>query len=311
MKTHVGSKFYRFTGESDFQKLEMLRLVRIKNQNTYVLVDENNTKIKMDLETLKKEYTKLSPDGFLSLSIVKLDNNMNDVIITLHRRQEIENADDTPYIVCRQSIYDFFTNQVNHSDDIRYIGMSISQESCPPQLKVRDCSICNSVIKSQVIDVYLDDTFNSILSLLNTQEADRVLDKLARTAPPNIYGWCSSVKDLMIGTRFMYDFLRAFNIYPLNFKIIIQDGNTLSHDQVVQFEDMIKRQILKILVVPYAKDIDFDSIKNNYMIVSDIDEKLYVLMFEAGGYINRPYEQLEDHRDRDAMINVVKNRLVK
>ena len=100
MKTHVGSKFYRFTGESDFQKLEMIRLVRIKNQNTYVLVNENNTKIKMDLETLKKEYTKLSPDGFLSLSVVKLDNNMNDVIITLHRRQEIENADDTPYIVC-------------------------------------------------------------------------------------------------------------------------------------------------------------------------------------------------------------------
>ena len=82
----------------------MLRLVRIKNQNTYVLVDENNTKIKMDLETLKKEYTKLSPDGFLSLSVVKLDNNMNDVIITLHRRQEIENSDDTPYILNDMSL---------------------------------------------------------------------------------------------------------------------------------------------------------------------------------------------------------------
>ena len=314
MNTHIGSKFYRFVeGETDFSKLEMLRLVRIKNTNTYVLEDSEGHKIKMSVDDLRNNYTKLAPDGVISMSEVTLENNIKDVVITLHRAKEIEDKDSTPFILCRQCIYDFFSNQIIvNNDNIRYVGMSISKETCPAELNLNECSICNSIIRSQLIDIYMDDKFDDFYRLLDTKSADIILEDNFKHAPPEIFGWEPNVKELLLSTRFMYDFLRAFNIYPLNFEIIINEkDHTLPRDQIMQMEDIIKKQILKLLVVRYAKDIDLSDINGNYILVSDILQNLYIIKYEDGGYLNRPYENMKDHRDRDAMINIIKNRYVK
>ena len=304
MQPHVGCKFFRYFGD----EYEMYRLIRIKNQDTYVLKDSKGERLKVTKRELQDDYVKLTPDGAITLSVVTLQNHKRDVVITVHRTKDIEQGDDTPWVICRQSIYDLFTNLTNHDADVQYIGMSISRETCPPDIDFRECSACESVVKCQLIDIYMDDKFDDILSLLDHNQADEVLAEMSKIQTDKILGWTSNLKDLMISTKFMYDFLRAFDIYPLNFKITVQDDNTLPVEQIEQIEDTIKAKIEKIMVLPYKKDIDLDEIQQDYILVSDAIQEIYVVAMIKGEYINRPYEQLEDHRDRDAMINIIKNR---
>ena len=130
MKTNIGSKFYKYDGDT----YTIYRLIRRKNQSTYVLLEPEWTKIKVDVDDLHKNYIRLTPYGILTLSEVKLQNKTSDVVVTLHRRAEYDIGSDEPWVICRQNIYDFFTNQINHSDSVQYIGMSISKESCPPDI---------------------------------------------------------------------------------------------------------------------------------------------------------------------------------
>lgn len=305
MKPHVGSKFFKYNNDVP----EMFRLLRIKNQDTFVLKDENGTRIKVSAKELQSDYIKLIADGIITLSIVTLQNHTQDVVLTLHRMKDIDQRDDTPWVICRQSIFDIFTNLVNHEEDVQYAGLSISRESCPPDIEFKECSACESVIKCTLTDVYMDDTFEDIMSLLDVSKANDVLRDLAKHNEGSIRGWSANVRELLLSTRFMYDFLRAFDIYPLNFTITVnEEDHTIPVEQVEQIEDIIKSKINAIMVVPYSKEIDLKEINQKYILVSDAAEKIYVVAFQKGEYINRPYEQLEDHRDRDAMINIIKNR---
>ena len=305
MRTHYGCKFFKF---NDDGTLEVLRVIRMKNQTTFVMRNTKGETFKMAEKELQDNYTKLNPDAYISLSVIELDNGMKDVVITLHRKEEINKGDTSPYVICRQSIYDFFTNQLVKIEGLQYVGMSVSRDTCPPDIDFNGCAICNKILSTQMIDVYLDYKFNDIMELLDTEHGDKVLSNLALQAPYNMRGYETSVKNLMLNTRFMYDYLKAFDIYPLNFKLTIQEGNVIPEDQIRAIEDIIKYSISAVCVIPYAKDIDLSKIQQDYILVSDVEENLYVVAYIKGSYINRPYDALEDHRDRDMLISMIKNR---
>ena len=306
MEAHNGCKFYRFVDDT----LDVIRIVRIKNSTTFNVVDTDGNKFKITKDELDSKYTKLNPDGHISLSVVLLDNGVRDVVITLHRREEIREGDSTPYVICRQNILDFFTNQIYMRDYMKYIGMSISQENCPPDIDFKNCAICNAIEWSQLIDVYMDDKFEDILSLLKTDKADNVLNNLYNSPHSGFYGYTRSVKELMQSTRFMYDFLRAFNIYPLNFKITIKENNVIPVEQVEALEDVIKCRIHAVFVTPYTKEIDLNKIEKTYLLASDIEQNLYVIAYIPGEYLNRAYDALSDHNETDMLISMIKNRRI-
>ena len=307
MKTHYGCKFFRY---DDNNTLEVLRVIRMKNETTFIMRNDKGETFKMTEKDLQERYVKLNPDAYISISVVELRDGNKDVVITLHRKQELKEGDSSPYVICRQCIYDFFTNQIVKVEGIQYVGISISRDTCPPDIDFNTCAICDKIVSTQMIDVYLDDKFDDIIELINTKRADMVLADLVKKAPFNIRGYETNVKDLMINTRFMYDFLKAFDIYPLNFKITLEPGNVIPKEQINSIEDIIKYSISAVCVLPYAKDVDLSKIQQNYILVSDTEGDIYIVAFIKGNYINRPYEELDDHRDRDMLISMVKNRHV-
>ena len=305
MENHLGCKFYKY---DENNVPHIIRIKRIKNYNTYICTDEEGTRFKMFKEDLERDYVRLIPDGIITLSNVMLKNQNRDVVITLHRKKEIELRDDTPYVICRQSIFDFFTNMIMKTEQFHYIGVSVSLDTCPPDINFKDCAMCESIIDNQLIDIYIDDKFEDIISLLSTKKSDMILKQLAEKASPSVLGYTKSVRELLISTRFMYDFLKAFNIYPLNFEVEVFEDGTIPENQITELEDMLKFKINQILVVKYDKGINLSEIEHKYVLVSDIKENVYLVAYKRGEYLNRPYDNLPDHSERDKLIQMAKNR---
>ena len=305
MENHLGCRFYKY---NDDKSIDILRITRIKNCTTYICTDKNGNRIKINKDDLEKEYVRLIPDGILTLSDVMLQNQNKDVVLTLHRKKEIELRDDTPYVICRQNIFDFFTNMIVKTDQFHYIGVSVSLDNCPSDINFKDCAICESVIDSQLVDVYIDDKFDDIVGILSTKRSDTILSQLADKAPANVLGYVRSVKELLKSTRFMYDFLSAYDVYPLNFKMEVLEDSTIPEEQIKELEDLLKFEIKEILVVKYDKGIDLNAIEHKYILAADIDEDIYVVAYKRGDYINRPYDNMHDNTERDKLLKMAKNR---
>ena len=106
----------------------------------------------------------------------------------------------------------------------------------------------------------------------------------------------------------MYDFLSAYDVYPLNFKMEVLEDSTIPEEQIKELEDLLKFEIKEILVVKYDKGIDLNAIEHKYILAADIDEDIYVVAYKRGDYINRPYDNMHDNTERDKLLKMAKNR---
>lgn len=303
----LGTKYLRVNKDN---KLEVIRLVRIKNQNSFVLKSTTGEVIRLNDEQLK-EYTVLNPDAYICFSIVKLQNNAKDVIITLHTREDVLAGNNTPKVICRQSIFDFFANQVIKSN-VQYVGVSVTPDTCPADIPYQAVLACDGVISSSIVNVYKDDMFENILKLINTADYDTVLANLVKEASksPNVVGYESNLEDLMINTGFMYDFLITFEIQPVNFAV--NDGAVPLESQIAMLEDILKHKMHNVVITRYARDIDLDKIQHKYLLISDITAAIYIVTYDEGEYVNRSYMSMEDHRDFDLLVSLkIQNRMAK
>lgn len=304
-KTLVGQKLYKTLENGS---IYIIRVLRRQNETTYGCIDEKGKKLKITEEEMK-QYTKLKPDGYVTFSIVNLDNNIKDVIVAVHRQKDVEQNIQIPYAVCRQSIMDVFSNQVRNSY-ITYIGVSVNIENIPEGVDYRMVLACNSVEYATMISVYLDDTLDEILSLLNKQEKfDMILNHLANNIKQErVFGYCKSLKQLLIENNFMYDFLRSFNIHQVDFTTIINNGYTLNPEQRVYLEDLLKIEMFETYVVKYTKEIDLNKIKRNHVLISDKNNDIYIIAYDKGEYLNRTYRDgIKDKRDQVAMMKFKRN----
>ena len=107
-----GLRFYRFDEGS--QTPTVVQLLRYDDSHQrYRMRDvfDGNT-IYIDRATLEEKWVKLNPDGLLEfLSCTAVDNQgqeVPDVAVMLHRKDEYGHMLVRPYAVCRQAVLDIF-----------------------------------------------------------------------------------------------------------------------------------------------------------------------------------------------------------
>lgn len=322
MKTNtlIGSKY--FTYENGNPTPRVIRLIRIKNIDCFVMRDMvTGEDFKVSKSVLIEKYTRLTPDGYVSFSIVKLDDNANDVMVTFHRNSDMKDGSAEPYAVCRQSIYDLFTNAISNISkdksnirpvgvDVMYIGTSVSKDSCPDGVDFKVSYACNGVVEMATVAIYMDDTLDDILNFVSLYKFNRELISLKEKMNKvhsevnmgvKYEGYCDSVKQLLTENYFMLDVHRGFKIVDVDFPLDFNDNFALVDYQVQVIEDIIKCGMTGTCVIRYDKDIDIKNITRNYILVCDGEKKLYVILYNKGEYVNKTYMGFDDKSELEML----------
>lgn len=294
-KPICGTKYYRYVND----QLIRIRLLKVKNDNCYV-VESNGYKFNMT-KTEFRTYEKLKPDGYVAFSIAQLEGGVKDVITAFYRKQDIASREQEAFAVCRMNIYDLFTNAINQDKEIIYIGCSANRDNCPQNVDFKIMLACNGIEKMDMVAVYIEDSLDDILKLVNTVAYDDVLYTLEKGyVKSKTKGACSSLKQLLEQNHFIDDVYYGFKEMRVQFKYIAEVASELIH----AIEDQIKHRMLNAVWIKFDRDIDLTKIEGKYIIVRDTEDDLYIVSYDEGEYVNRPYFAMGDSTEYDMMNNL-------
>ena len=284
VKIYCGSKFFRFVND----QLEMIRVYKVddkKQQVRYFTAEKE--KQSMSVDYLLNNYKRLAPDGMIIVSVV-MTGEVRDVIIALKNLRT--NVGNLPDVVCRQGIYDVFSHITNRDENTIYVGISMSQDSCPADINFQDTLACTSKKDDSELPifVYLDDSLDEILSLFSHKRYDDAIKECSLSLKgsikdKNIIGTTMGLRELLEYNNFMYDFRRCFKIMELPFHI---DAETegLSQENILYMEKELQVNIMETYVMEYSREIDLKSIKRDYMLVvsaADKFDKVYICGYDT------------------------------
>lgn len=230
-------------------------------------------------------YRKLNPDGYIGFSIVDMEqDDVQDVVVTFHRGKDLSTEKQLPFAVCRMNIYDLFSNDIKpeKDKDVTYLGCSVSQESCPAETEFPILISCSGIRSMLLTACYIEDTIDDILKLINPLKYDEVLyglwcayDKKLTT------GVCKTLRELVVSNGFINDVYRGFNELKVGFDYIPELGGELIH----AVEDIVKYQLLDPVWIKFDRDVDLNKIKEEYLIIRDASDHLWVVSYKKGEYM--------------------------
>lgn len=275
-----GTRFYRFI-DGELEQIRIRAIHPKKGTIKYSIEGSDDLK-PISYEFLCENYKKLKPDAAMILSIVRIGVS-KDVIVALSKDAS------QVYAICRQSILDVFSNIVNTTENELFVGVSISRDTCPPNIDFDAITQCDEVVYSMPVSLYIDDTLDSIMKLLDANSKKRFsiameecATKMQEIYPAfKLHGLTHSVGELLEIHNFMYDFRRLFNIIEIPYEI--GDDNELDTRNTIFLEKELNITIDKTYVVPYSKEIDFAKIRRDYILISSIEEgfrKVYVCAYD-------------------------------
>lgn len=286
---NVGEKYYT-------KKNGKILILRIKKLGEQVTVLVGDDKFKIPKDKLIKEYTLLKPHGSIFFNIVNLHNTSNDIIVTLFREED-KKTDQIPYAVCRQNITDFFTKNVINIqraqgkivEDVDYIGLSLSKDTCMDDIPYEVMVACDGIQYSEEIAIYLDDTIEDILSLINkSSRYNKVLQQLYDDSEKlELKGCCHNINDLLKDNHFIEDFERGFKIHSVDFELIANFDYSLINEQRIYFEKLINVEMINTYLYEYNYDIDVDKIEREHILIRDNTGWLFILAYDKGEYIEK------------------------
>lgn len=273
-KIYTGCKFFKYV--DGVEEPEIIRMYRVPEDDsksdlaTYITSD--GTKKRMSLRTILDTYKMLRPDGIMAFSILNNGNISGDVAVVLSRLQKTQYV---PFAVCRQGLYDIYSNNIERYDEIVHMGMSINVNSTFSSLN--DALICTEGLYFRYIAVYLDDTLDGILKLFVNTKFNNSLKKfkqsLLSSSPSKItfVDLEESLHDLLFNNNFMYDFRLCFDIKELPFSID-ETVDRLSDENTAFLENELKIKISDTYVVKYSKDINLNEIERDYILASSAQD---------------------------------------
>lgn len=271
-----GLRLYRFIDGEESPRI--IRIIKAnESKGIYTCLDYNTDEkkiLKLPAEEVDNEWIKLNPDGIIAFSEVEAKTNEGDitpdVMVRFHRinKDGGYNIDTIPFAICRQSVIDIFALIQQN----RYIaGMSISENTCPPEVKYEGCCAFTRMLWNVNIAYYLDDTMDNILECFDHKRINDALSNIRyRSKMKNqVVGYVEDIKDLVHDNYFMLD---------------VHDGVKIAEFPTVKsfdFEDkgvnkMITEHILSNLQEvptrfyprPYTKYIDLSDIEKRYILIS-------------------------------------------
>lgn len=309
----LGTKFYCF---DENNKRSLLRVLSYQSSDSVIVLSEDNDKYKVNIDFLLENYTKLIPDGTLSIANV-LTDNIEDVIITFAKTFDILNGINTPTIICRQNFLDIF--DFTATDERRLVGFCATPISMPKETSYESLFRCDKVMDSIFINTYIDDELSDILQCFKPKKYNNVLERLfedalkrskvtslvERNARSNGFfmGYTNNIHDLLNTNGFMEEYYLAFGIIKLNTPIIPIHLQLNPYD-LDFIEKLLGIHFDQHSIVQYGKDIDLSRFnEDNYILVKDINNVMYIITFTSDTtidynkidfnllYRNRPHQK--------------------
>jgi hypothetical protein len=319
LQTAIGYKFFKDLGD----EVEIIRLVKARKYKDGALpaevtiedVDGNQKKIRC--EELEKEWTPLEPDGFATFNIVTMRSkpeNTRDVIVTASKYLNVKLGDTVPFVICRQSILDFFNNLVVSTVDEQdaIFGISVNQNTCPSNFSFPQLTACDSVDYTDTVHFYREDTVEDILKMVNVSKFDDVLQDIYDKAcqadldrgwgDPSIFlktlyrGWCSKLSVLLNTNNFQADINEMLGIADIDFDIteyiekkVLPTNEEVEYDTVsdnlkLWLSNVYQTNIKDITVLKYDHDINLAEFNNaRYFFIRNTDKQLYMLVYTIEG----------------------------
>ena len=284
----LGSKYQTYIND----ELVVLRIIKIKNENTYVLKDKDNNKVIMTSKELN-ECILLEPDAFLNIFSSIDEQDLKDVYVCVNKSVDLVANKQLPALVIRQCIYNNTKNMaasLQSSNDI-YLGdcfLNVEGVNIEEILQFKD--INDSISLALYIDDSLDDIFDCIGK--EDEKINETLKELKENTNLdnyNVLGICDTLRQLMEDNDFMTNFRYIFNITQVNFPIEIED--TIIEDGIVKINNKQKELICKIVgyelfnisVIEYDKDIDISKIvSKSHIVIADSNNKIYLISYVLG-----------------------------
>ena len=307
IKKYLGYKFFK---EVEEDKFDVIRITKIHSmlENKINIQNEDTEEVRrnIDINTIT-DYTPLEPYGVVCFSIVRSKDEsspngyMEDVIVSLYKLLDLKLGNNTPYAICRQGVTDFFHTMIASENVPFMAGVSVSIDTCPPNVPYQELTACDEVVDMKMVHFYRDDTLDDILNCIPLSRYDKVLETLYRqhcdTLVSSIVtfgkeshmGWCKNLKRLLIENNFMADFNTMCSITQVDFDLsdyIIENenGDSLSRDVEVFLSKAFQVNIDHTMVIKYDYDIDLaDFNHSNYILLKDKTNTLYIIVYMTDG----------------------------
>lgn len=292
---------------------KVYKVVKVKNADTFSLATiDGKERFTKTREELAKDYTKLTPNGYMIISVVenkmKEDLIQKDVVVALYRykQSEKEKQGNLPYCVCRQNVVNVFYQYAG--SNIRHCGMSMSVDTCPTNVNYELMIACDNVYNNVAIAVYMDDDLDEILKLFRHKPYDIVLSSGINNNVRGTVGYVSTLKELLTQEEFSKDFYKAFNITEVDFHIEYNKENLLlKREQTMIFEDYFKIEMFDAFVIPFDYTIRLKDIKKKYiMVYSNVDKQVYIIIYTEGKMYNEYVaEEIRQVKNQAALFNQI------
>lgn len=292
---------------------KVYKVVKVKNADTFSLATiDGKERFTKTRDELAKDYTKLTPNGYIIISVVenkmKEDVVQKDVVVALYRykQSEKEKQGNLPYCVCRQNVVNVFYQYAG--SNLRHCGMSMSVDTCPTNVNYELMIACDNVYNNVAIAVYMDDDLDEILKLFRHKPYDIVLSSGINNNVRGTVGYVSTLKELLTQEEFSKDFYKAFNITEVDFPIEYNKENLLlKREQTMIFEDYFKIEMFDAFVIPFDYTIRLKDIKKKYvMIYSNVDKQVYIIIYTEGKMYNEYVaEEIRQVKNQAALFNQI------
>ena len=330
------TRYYRF---DDSDNLEVVRILKYQNSDVmkceFIKGPQTGKREKIKVSDLHDNWYMLACDGLISFSIVELQN-LKDVVVTLARKSDIDNAISMPYAVCRQCVSDIFY-RVYAKSDRDTVGMSITWDSCPANVEFKNFLACDRMLAQYTIAYYIGDKLNDLLTLFDHKEYDYVLAELFTShckyssngisfiyddyiSRPMFDGYVKTLDDLLVMNNFEYDVQSGFGIIPLKFDfkgdvsghIDLDSTGSLSESAKRDLGFMLGENINTTLVMPYDKDIDLKSLSHRlHILIADLNNDIYLIVYDKEGEYHVPIENVESADNIKKINNLVDTKSIK
>ena len=201
----LGNKYY--ISSPNGESFEIIRIIKVKKSGELTIRnEETGNTTKTTIEKLKESgYKKLKPNGVISFTAVKVGTEpetnypVEDVVVCLFRREDLDTNNGVPYAVCRQNINDiFYRFMASDPTEEQYVGLSCTQDSFPEMEHVDFSAmlVCEEVYADRVINVnvYLQDTLDTILSMIKISIYDKILSNLRQSYIRTTIETCNLLK---------------------------------------------------------------------------------------------------------------------
>lgn len=288
----LGTKYQTYIDD----KLVVLRLVNIKNENKFIVVDESGNKISMNKEELDA-CIKLENDAVMNIMATVDADDYNDVYACIHRIEDLKQNRDVPVMIIRQNTFSTSKNTFASMDKI-YVGECITIVGCTNDEERQALLEFEDIKYTLQVALYVDDKFDDIMKCIPNNKINKINDYLhlihtkfleaqaSNGSADMIDGYCETFEELLTTNNFMYNYRSIFNILQVDFPIDLGDNCTddgvitLNNKQIKLIENTLQMYIKDVKVVKYDKDIDVSKLINNtHVMISDSNYDIYLINY--------------------------------